>query len=71
MQAIRARSAANLDGTALAIFRDAFPPRERWRVETDTTRLSVRIAYLTRYRARGIAPPGWATRPDLALSRPL
>jgi hypothetical protein len=50
-QAIRARSAANLDGTALAIFRDAFPPRERWRVETDTTRPSVRIAYLTRYRA--------------------
>jgi hypothetical protein len=50
-QAIRGRSAANLDGTALAIFRDAFPLREPWRVETDTARPSVRIAYLTRYRA--------------------
>jgi hypothetical protein len=50
-QAIRARSAANPDGTALAIFHDAFPPRGRWHVDTDATRPSVRTAYLTRYRA--------------------
>jgi hypothetical protein len=61
-QAIRARSAANPDGTALAIFHDAFPPRERWHVEADATRPSVRTAYLTRYRA-GARPAWLATAP--------
>jgi hypothetical protein len=56
-QAIRAQSAANPDGTALAIFHAAFPPRERWRVEDDTVRPSVRTAYVTRYR--GGERPAW------------
>jgi hypothetical protein len=50
-QAVRARSAANPDGTALGIFHDGFPPREHWHIEADATRPSVRTAYLTRYRA--------------------
>jgi hypothetical protein len=61
-QAIRAQSAANPDGTALGIFRDAFPPRERWRVGAEATRPSVRIAYLTRYRA-GERPAWLAAAP--------
>jgi hypothetical protein len=56
-QAIRAASAANLDGTALAVFHDSFPPRERWRMQQVATRPSVRVAYLTRYRAG--ERPGW------------
>jgi hypothetical protein len=61
-QATRARPAANPDRTALAIFQDAFPPRERWRVEADATRPSVRTAYLTRYRA-GERPAWLAAAP--------
>jgi hypothetical protein len=61
-QAIRAQSAANPAGTALAIFRDAFPPPASWRVETAATRPSVRTAYLTRYRA-GERPAWLAAAP--------
>ena len=50
-QAIRAASAAKPDGTTLAIFRGAFPPRSAWRLLMPTARASVRTAYLTRYRA--------------------
>jgi len=50
-QAIRAQSAANPEGTVLAIFGDGCQPLERWHVEGAATRPSVRTAYLTRYRA--------------------
>jgi RES domain len=56
-QAIRARSAANPDGTALAIFRAAFPLPAAWRMQLAAARPSVRTAYLTRYRAG--ERPGW------------
>jgi hypothetical protein len=50
-QAIRAQSAANPDGTALAIFSDAFPAPADWRMVNAAVRPSTRAAYLTRYRA--------------------
>jgi hypothetical protein len=59
-QAIRAPSAAYTDGTALAVFHDAFPPAAHWRVDAAAVRPSVRVAYLTRYRAR--QRPAWLAR---------
>lgn len=61
-QAIRARSAANLDGTAVAILRDAAPPAARWRMDVAAVRPSVRVAYLTRYRV-GQRPAWLAAAP--------
>jgi hypothetical protein len=56
-QAIRAQSAAYTAGTAVAIFRDAFPPRDAWRLVEAEGRPTVRTAFLTRYRAS--ERPAW------------
>lgn len=56
-QALRAASAANPDGTTLAVFRAASPPRAAWRLLMPTARPSVRSAYLTRYRTE--QRPAW------------
>lgn len=61
-QALRAQSAANPDGAALAILHDAFPAPERWHIEAAATRPSVRTAYLTRYR-EGERPAWLAAAP--------
>ncbi|MGO9496648.1 MAG: RES domain-containing protein [Solirubrobacteraceae bacterium] len=58
--AVRAQSAANIAGTALAIFRRSHPARNLWRPEEDAARPSVRIAYLTRYKDR--ERPSWLGR---------
>lgn len=50
-QAVRAQSAANTRGTALAVFHGSHPAAPIWRVELEAGRPSVRIAYLTRYKA--------------------
>ncbi len=49
-QAIRARSAARPDGTAVAIFHDAFPAADDWRPVDPEARPTIRTAFLTRYR---------------------
>lgn len=49
-QAVRAPSAANPEGVAVAIFEAARPGRTLWKPELDAARPSVRTAYLTRYR---------------------
>jgi hypothetical protein len=56
-QAVRAESAANNAGTAIAIFNGAFPTREFWRLVEPAMRPTVRIAYLTRYKSR--ERPAW------------
>lgn len=58
--AVRARSAANIAGTALAIFRSWYPARSLWHLEEEAARPSVRIAYLTRYKLR--ERPNWLGR---------
>lgn len=50
-QAIRARSAADVDGVAIAIVHGSHPAAHLWHTEADAVRPSVRIAYLTRYKA--------------------
>jgi hypothetical protein len=50
-EALRAPSAALDGGIAVAVFDRAYPPRDRWRLENEAVRPSVRVAVLTRYRA--------------------
>lgn len=58
--AVRTRSAANIAGTALAIFRRWHPARSLWRLEEKAARPSVRIAYLARYKVS--ERPSWLGR---------